>query len=141
MTVSLQEFTKLCEDTWKMREEVDELSRVQKVAANKLEDMKAKVLAYMEHYELEKQHIPGCGTLNTINRFSVKVPQGDDKLAFFEYLKGIGSFEDMATVNSNTLNSWYKEKLEAALAEGEIELKIPGIAEAKINKTLGFRKG
>jgi hypothetical protein len=139
--IDMGEFQSLCAEAWKQRAKVDELTRVASEESKKLEELKAKVLAYFEQYELEKQHVPGFGTISVINRFSVKVPQGDNKLAFFEYLKETGIFEAMATVHSQTLNSWFKEKQEAALNEGNLEFSVPGIDEAKLVKTIGFRKG
>lgn len=140
-SVSMQEFTNLCNETWEMYRKVAEESERIKVLSEKLNEMKSKVLAYMEHYELEKQHIPGYGTLSITNRFSVRVPKGDDKLKFFEFLKEKGVFEDMVTVNSQTLNSWYKEQLEEQLNAGNPDWMAPGIGEAKLSKTLAFRKG
>ena len=139
--IDMGEFQALCQKAWEQRQKVDEMVRLQGEESKKLEELKAKVLAYLEHYELEKQHIPGFGTLSVQNRFSVKVPQGDNKLTFFEYLKENGMFEAMATIHSNTLNSWFKEKQEEALAKGILDFKVPGIDEAKLVKTLGFRKG
>jgi len=139
--IDMGTFNDLCRQAWEQRTKVDEMARLQAIESKILEEMKAKVLAYLEHYELEKQHVPGFGTLSVQNRFTVTVPKGDNKLTFFDYLKENGIFEDMATVHSQTLNSWFKEKQEQALAEGNLEFSVPGISEAKIMKTLGFRKG
>ncbi len=139
--IAMGEVMAMCRLAWEQRSKVDEMARLQSIESGILETLKAKVLAYMEQYELEKMHVPGFGTLSQINRFTVTVPKGDQKLEFFEYLKENGTFEDMATVNSMTLNSWFKEKMDEALAEGNIEFKIPGLSEPKVNKTLGFRKG
>lgn len=139
--IVMGDFQALCKKAWEQRSRVDEMARLQSIESGILEELKAKVLAYMEQYELEKIHVPGCGTLSQINRFTVTVPKGDNKLEFFEYLKVNGTFEDMATVNSMTLNSWFKEKMDEALAEGNIDFKIPGLSDPKMNKTLGFRKG
>ncbi len=138
-TIDLDTFQDVCRIAWAQRRKVDALTREVNAESKKLEEMKAKVLAYMEQSGLEKQHIPGYGTLYTISRFTVKVPQGDAKLSFFEYLKGRGIFETLATIHSQTLNSWYSDELDEAVKQGNVDFKIPGIDEAKNSKSLGFK--
>lgn len=140
-SIDMGQFNELCRQTWEQRAKVDELARIASEESKKLEELKAKVLAHCTHYELEKHHVPGFGTLSVQNRWSVKVPQGDSKIAFFDYLKENGIFEAMATVHSQTLNSWFKEKMEEALGAGDIEFAVPGLENPKIVKTIGFRKG
>lgn len=140
-TPTLNAFQNLCKDIWEQRMKVDEMASALKIETSKLEGMKAKVLAYMEDSEIEKQHVPGYGTLSMQNMFSVKVPAGDNKAEFFEYLKERGIFEDMATIHSATLNSWYKQEIDAAIEEGNADFRIPGIEEPKIVKRLGMRRG
>lgn len=140
-TPALSDFAALCRDIWEQRIKVDEMASALKIETSQLEKMKAKVLAYMEESGLEKQHVPGFGSLSMQNMFSVKVPAGDRKAEFFEFLKEKGIFEDLATVHSATLNSWYSQEMAAAIEDGNYDFKVPGIEEPKIVKRLGMRRG
>jgi hypothetical protein len=138
---TLTDFQSLCKAIWAQRIKVDEMASALKIETCLLEMLKAKVLAYMEASEIEKQHVPGFGTLSVQSMFSVRVPTGDRKAEFFEYLKECGTFEDLATVHSATLNSWYQQELEQAIAEGRDDFRAPGIEEPKIVKRLNMRRG
>lgn len=141
MAVDLEKFTAACTECWAQRVKVDEMTREVNEESKRLEELKSRVLGFMEEAGIEKQHIPGFGTLSAQTRFSVKVPQGDGKREFFEYLRSLGIFEDLATVNSQTLNGWYKERLDEAIEKGDLGFRVPGIEEPKSVKTLGFRRG
>lgn len=81
------------------------------------------------------------GLLSISARTSVRLPQTDeDKKAFFDHLKSVGLYERMVTVNSATLNSFYKAEFEAALQAGNVDFSIPGIKEVTLNKSLSFRR-
>ena len=82
------------------------------------------------------------GTVVFTTRFTVKNPTDPaDKEAFFEYLKQKNIFEDMVSVNSQKLNSWYKAEMEVAKNEGNFDFKIPGLGEPSALEIISFRKG
>lgn len=71
---------------------------------------------------------------------SVKVPKSpEDKAAFFGYLREQGVFDDLATVNSATLNSWYRAELEVRRASGKSE-EVPGLGSVTSYYDLSVRK-
>jgi hypothetical protein len=45
----------------------------------------------------------------------------------------------MISINSQSLNSFYKSELEIAKEQGNVGFKIPGIAEPEVYWTLGMR--
>lgn len=71
--------------------------------------------------------------------YSWKLPQGDEKVKFFEYLKANGQ-EDMLTVNSQTFNSFCRQQLEGALQNGQTSIDIPGVGDFTLFKQLNVRK-
>lgn len=73
-------------------------------------------------------------------RTSVRQPQGDARNQFYEWLKKENRFEDMISVNSQTLNSYYKEQFELAKERGDSDFSIPGLTEVKINPSLSFKR-
>lgn len=81
------------------------------------------------------------GTISIGYRSSVKTPKlPADREAFFNYLKERGLFDNMITVNSQTLNAFYKKELEAATDRGDPDYAIPGIGEVTIDQILSFRR-
>lgn len=82
---------------------------------------------------------------------SIKAPQGDEKLAFFDELKRLGKFDDLISINSKTLNAWYKSEFGVTIDDqGEIVFEkvqgvpqVPGlefptiIEQLRINKKRG----
>lgn len=74
-------------------------------------------------------------------RTSVKTPKNNaERELFFEYLKEKGVYEDLRTVNSQSLNAFYKSELELALGRGELDFSIPGITEVLVVPKLSLRK-
>lgn len=71
---------------------------------------------------------------------SVRQPQGDEQTKFYDFLKKNGLFETMISVNSQKLNSYYKEQFELAKERGESDFAIPGLTEVKINPSLNFKR-
>ena len=69
---------------------------------------------------------------------SVRVPKEPEaRDAFFDYLKAIGAFDDMITVNSRSLNAWYKEQ--EANSEA-LEFRVPGIEPPTVYTEVSLRK-
>jgi hypothetical protein len=71
---------------------------------------------------------------------SVKVPRDlEARDAFFNYLREQGVFEELITVNAQTLNSWWKQEVEALRSKGLPE-EIPGIGEVTTYNDIQVRK-
>lgn len=141
----MNEFLEKCRAVWEQKAKVDEVKDQLKEENSKLTKFKADVEKYMEDTELEKQHIPGFGTLYRQKKFSVKVPKTpDEKAALFDWIrdnKGEDVLFNLQTIASPTVNALYKEELAEAKKEGNINFNIPGIGEPKVYFDIGMRKG
>lgn len=72
---------------------------------------------------------------------SVTTPKNpEDKEQLFNYLKGQDLFDSMVSINSATLNKLYKDLAEAAAKKGNLDFRLPGIAEPKPYVSLEMRK-
>jgi hypothetical protein len=72
---------------------------------------------------------------------SVKTPKTlEAKRELFKFLESIGLFEEMVSVNSQTLNSFYRSMAEKAAGEGNLDFKLPGVDEPIPYKTLKLRR-
>ena len=94
----------------------------------KFSEMKRKALDYLEDHKL-KNFDTGVGKIITVTRDNVAI---EDRGLFFAYLKEKGLFDDMITINSTTLNSFYKDEKIKAKENEDISFLdggIPGIKE------------
>jgi hypothetical protein len=124
----------------KARANLDGIRKAEKEASEDVKKIEASLLAVFEEQDLEKFSVKGLGTVSTRNNFSVSVPKGDSKEIFFNWLKEKGDFENLITVNSMTLNAYYKDEMAKAVEEGNVDFHIPGLEEPKLYKTLQLRK-
>jgi hypothetical protein len=125
------------------RLEVETLKKPYSQACEELEAIEQKIVGTLE--ELGKDNYKSeFGTITRVNQWRFNLPKSpEDKAAYFEFLRQKGIFEQMATVNANTHNSFCKEEWEAAKQRDPMEalnFRIPGIEEAKLYRTLSFRK-
>ena len=137
--IALTEFDALCKKILLKKKELDAAKAVEDKISKELEAMKGEVLAHFKNADIERHSVKGLGTVSVTSKSSVKVPVGADRQAFFEYLRKQGIFETMITVNSATLNSWYNQEMEAAIATGKIDFQVPGILEPKPYDVINIR--
>lgn len=138
MSVTVEEFEALCKQLRDKRSEYEDAKRVasginEEVVA--IENKLAECLNSTDKDTYKSEY----GTVSLTFRTSYKVPQGDGRPEFFNYLKERGVFDHLITVNSQTLNAWSRKEIEAAKERGEI-LEIPGLGEPTITPTISFRK-
>jgi hypothetical protein len=98
----------------------------------------------MEALELEKMAVPGHGTVYRKKSFSVKVPKDpSQKSALFDWIKnnkGEEVLQNMLSINSMTLNSFYQAELEVAKEAGNINWRMDGVSEPEVYFQLAMRK-
>lgn len=103
----------------------------------KLNPLTAELVKILETMDL-KRFDGTLGRVNLVTINYVNSPKGEtEKKAFFDHLKAEGIFEDMASVHHKTINSYFNEKYERAVAEGT-ELNIPGL---EVQQRVELRKG
>lgn len=139
----MQDFIEAVKKLWEQKIEVGRMKDELSDASKKLEALKLDALKAMEAMELEKQHVPGCGTIFRQKNFSVKVPKDpSNKSHLFNWIqqqKGSDVLQNMLSIHSASLNSFYKAELEVAKEQGNVDFKIPGIDAPEVYWTLGMR--
>jgi len=137
MSETVNGFVEKCEKAFRLKNAIKEIENSVKPLQEELELLEREIVA-----ELEEQGLTSfpsrSGLIVKTVRTSVKIPQGDDKFQFFDYLRERGQFEALATVNSAQLNKWYKEELELAQKEKKM-LVIPGLGLPTSSVGLSFR--
>lgn len=128
----LKELIDLAANIVELRDKEKEASDAKKVITAKLEIAEIKALELLQANNLKQFRAPAC-LLSLAFLTSAKTPKTpEDKAALFAYLKEINRYDDMVSVNSQTLNSFYKEQLELAKERGEDDIQIPGITEVTV---------
>ena len=132
----------------KLQEQIIEEHRALKVLElglntrkTELEGKKKKLLALMEEAEVNSYRT-ASGQVVRKKLFSVKTPKGEDLQTFFGYLREHrpDDYLALATVNSQSLNSWYKQELEAVKEKGGMDVEIPGLGEPTITEQISITK-
>lgn len=141
--VTMQELDTLGQIIFRQKTLCEEKEKDLDVSKAQLHKMQLKMISVLEKFGRTNYAIPGAGTLIKTQRLTVSLPKTpEDKDAFFAYLRDRKIFDDIVSVNSMTLNAFYKKEFDIAAEEGRaVGFKIPGISEAKTVVTLNVRKG
>lgn len=107
----------------------------------KLAAMEAKAVEYLDALGRKNFQTPH-GTFGIKENWRVNLPDSPENWEkLFQYFRDRECFEGMITVNSNKLNSFYKQEEEIAIEENRaMEFAIPGLQPAKLYKSMSFRK-
>ena len=116
-------------------------AEAKKEIMSQLEQEESRMLALLTECDLDSFKCK-FGMVYKSYRDSIRTPKTpEDKQALFDFLKKLGVFDDMISVNSMTLLSFWKEQMQLARDRGDEEFKVPGINEVTTNEILNFRKG
>ena len=107
------------------------------------QDAQEATMALLKRAGKDEYTVKGFGKVSIKEELSVKTPKSpEEKEAFFNWIKdtmGDDAYFSYMTVNSNSLNSLYKQKVEEAGARGEI-LDVPGLEAPTSYTKLSLRK-
>lgn len=138
--IDLAEMNRLVESYAELRAKKEALAAETKEVNGELDELEAKMLEHLENANLPSFR-GEKGLVSVREHFSVKVPKTlEDKRELFNYLKKKGVLMEMASINSSTLNGFYKEEMAAAQARGEVDFKIPGVGEPTASKDIAWKK-
>lgn len=139
--INVQDFENLCAEVFALKQKHEAVEQELSKISEEMDAKKQKIMSIFDSMGKEKHFVGGLGTLYIQNRFAVSMPPDPGKKReFFDYLRKKGIFEDLVTVNYQTLNAYYKKELDAAAEEGNESFVIPGIGEPKLTKILAVRK-
>jgi len=140
--VSIAELSAMVTEAFSKRREVEDLERIVKEKNASLDELKQKILSILEANNQDNFPVAGVGTVYTSQKLSVSMPKDPDKAAVLREFFVNNGMADYLTVNHQSLNSIYKERVEEAQRKGlPIADVIPGLAEPSVYVTIGMRKG
>lgn len=140
-TPTVKELDELVKAIFDQKAKIEEMEKLVSKENVLLSKMEAKASFFLDELEREIYQSP-FGTISVKQEWRFNLPQTDeDKMAFFDYLRGKGLYDKYATVHSAAYNAFCKAEWEIAKAEGRgMEFKLPGVPEPKLYKKLGTRK-
>lgn len=140
--MTIKDFSILTLDYSKQKQIANNLKLELESVNDVMFQLEQKILASMSELSLSKYSIEGVGTVYLQNKLSVKTPNTEeDKAAFYGHLKEIGQYDALMSVNSQTLQAWYKAQLETAQIDGQGIPHIPGLTEITSYQQVVLRKG
>lgn len=140
-SISIPEFTSLIEQAYILKRQVDALESQKEKTQEQLNNVNHKILDVLSKTN-QTSFKTVHGTVVRNKRFSVRHPSDPAKKdAFFNYLQERGIFKNMVSVNSQTLSSWYRQELDAAVERGEVEFSVPGLDTPTYVEYITLRKG
>lgn len=119
----VEELKAKCLEMIEQKKKCESIKQELKEENLKLESQRAFLAEKLEELGLKKFDT-GEGVITRVEKFNVRM---ENKQKFFDHLREKGIFEDLATVNFQTLNRYYKDEMEIAIEEGAIGFDIPGV--------------
>lgn len=140
MSITIEELEAMSKSIAEKRAEIDGISAERKRREQELDELESRMMALLEEAGKHDYHAE-CGTIYISSRESVRVPKDlEAKQQLFNYLREKGIFEELVSVNSQTLNAFYKAEKKLAEERGEWSFTLPGVGEPTTEQILAFRK-
>lgn len=139
---TISQFEEFITEFVDQRKKIDTLKLELETESEKLTRIQAKALQYLKTLGRDNYQSK-FGLISIVRTSSVALPKTpEDRAEFFGYLKDKGLFDSMISVNSQTLNSWFRQEYEIAQEEKRItEFKIPGLKEPATFEKIRLTKG
>lgn len=139
-SVTVRDLDILAEEIKTRHDIVDGLEEMVKIMNKELSRLEHKAVLVLKDLERDQYDSPH-GKMKIEEKWRVNLPETiTDKLEFFEYLKEKGVFETYATVNSNSLQSFYFAEKDSKPAEEQVIFSMPGIPAPKLYEKLRFKR-
>jgi len=130
--ISVETVDAAFDDYLKARDIYEGLSKESKAAHKVMLEYEWKLQEMLEQAGKTSWSLDGRGKVSSYENASYATPKTvEDKRALAQYIsEGKGSFWEMFSVNSRTLNAWAKQEFENGVKH------IPGLAEPTVTKKI-----
>lgn len=137
-TVSTEELDEAVQKLIKLEDDYEAKKKVSNEASDLVDNQRTFLLALLQKAHKTKYHVDGLGTVSMALKKQVQVPKNPaDKKLMLEYFESLGPelYNSYVTVNSMTLNSYFKQQVEI-----DPDFTMPGITGVTEKPELRFRK-
>jgi hypothetical protein len=136
--ITIKELDDLCKEVVKTREDYDAAAKTSAEFDAIHKKTKGKLLEALKKADKKSYTVDGLGTISKVERLKVSVPKDiDSKREMINYFlaQGDNISSKLLTVNSMSLNSWFKQE-----AENNPAFELPGIGEPIIDEYLRINR-
>jgi len=137
--ISVSNLKDICIEMKNIREKIKNLDSEKKELNAQLSKLKAQTVEHLDEHEINNFDF-GDGKVSITEKRTVKML---DKFEFFKWLKERETFEDVVSVNAQTLNSIYRDEYERAQDEGNVDFLtegLPGVSAPNVFRDIRFLK-
>lgn len=142
--ISQEDFDQAVREYAEARDKVADMETQLKPLKAEKTEKENKVLAMLAATKKEKYHVADVGLVFTATRTSVTTPKNiEDKQKLFDYIEekyGRETLMDYLSVNSQRLNSFFKQEDDLATQDGIADFKLPGVGDPASFTQLRFKK-
>ena len=136
--ITIGELRKLCERYREARTEKTQKDSESKAIGVEISILEQKILEQLNEHGM-KNFTGDFGMVIRSNQVSVKQPSTDSsKRLFYDYLKSVGAYDGLISINSRTLTSWVRKEIDASKNP---EWVPPGLEKPEKFETISLRKG
>lgn len=138
---TLAEIDAMVKRCFELRSEYEALKDQASEKHGEYEAMQMKIQNILEATGRLNHETPGAGKISLVTKYQVSFPKdGENAAKFRQYLVDNG-LDSMLTMNHQTLNGFFKSKLDE-LGDGADPTKVlPGIEAPEARVTVSMRKG
>lgn len=138
---TIQELDNMVKKCFELRAEYEALKDQASEKHGEYEAMQAKVQNVLEATGRLNHSTPGAGTISMKTQYTISFPKDSEKAAEFRKYLVDNGLDSMLTMNHQSLNAFYKSKLEEAGEGADPSQVLPGIGAPEQRITLSMRKG
>lgn len=139
-SLTFAELEKICKQFADKKAEIEVLETQVKSLKAEQEDLQQIISTHLDSLE-KSSYDSAVGKVVAKDIFTVsspKTPEAREK--FFAYLKEKGVFDDLISINSKTLNAFYKAEKKIADENQQLEFNIPGLDEPYYKRTISLTR-
>jgi hypothetical protein len=138
---TIQELDGMVKKCFELRTEYEDLKDLASQKHDELEAMQAKIQSVLEATGRLNHETPGVGRISVVTKYQVSFPKEEEAAASFRKYLVDNGMESMLTMNHQTLNGFFKSKLEEAGDGADPSKVLPGIGSPEPRVTVSMRKG
>ena len=138
MEITVEQLDELCRDVVRTRDDYEAAKKTSNEYDAIHKKAKAELMDALNKLGKKSYAVDGLGTVSKVERLKVNVPKDlESRKEMIDYFLGQGEniSSKYLTVNSMSLNSWYRQE-----AENDPLFELPGVGEPTLDEYLQVRK-
>ena len=138
---TLAEIDAMVKKCFELRAEYEALKDQASEKHGEYESMQMKIQSILEATGRLNHETPGAGKISLVTKYQVSFPKDAENAAKFRQYLVDNGLDSMLTMNHQTLNGFFKSKLDE-LGDGADPTRVlPGIEAPEARVTVSMRKG